>query len=522
MKLTLFLLLILFFAGCNHKEENNFHKYLNQGNIEKQVFTVNTLKDTTLVTTAGILIKIAAGSLESKTNPVKIEIKEALDIATMIKGGLQTLTDKNEILSSAGMFYINVSDPKDVIIKKKLEILVPTTIYNPDMKIWKGAFNNKNEMKWTEPINLPEDSTGIMITQGEILYKSNCANCHMMKSEFTGPPLHGITYRRSKKWLYDFTRNSAEIIANSLSGASIDHYANCIFDRYKPVVMSSFPTLTDKDLDNIYAFIKAETDKQPMPGNVYTKTCCDSCDLFGKELFNFYGNQNDKNDLLNGQEERFNLDRSILLGYSSQLDSSNKENYQKINNGFVVPEIKTATWYTVNVDVFGWVNLDILLDKFEDCKPSELIVNLKGNYDLDFNVSLIIPDYKVFVEGTKSDDDDSYFFDETNGMLLLPQKALCTIIAFAEYEGKILFGKETFTSKAQQTISVTFKSITKEEMLKIIKDIDTNKQTEIKADGVKPDAKNIKTNKALDSKYQLLPKNCNCSGLSAPATTTPL
>ncbi len=509
MKLTLILFAILITAGCNQHSKNDFRKYLNEDNLKTQVFSIDTKRDTTIFTNAGIVVKIPAGSLESSTNPVTIEIKEALDIAAMLAAGLTTQTTQNETLSSAGMFYINAADGNSVVIKKPLETLLPTKTYNPEMQVWKGEANENNKIEWAEPAPLPDDETIAKITAGEDLYKANCASCHWLDRDLTGPRLYGITYRRSKKWLYDFTRNPEKKISGSVSDSATDYYANCLYNEYKPTVMSAFPNLTDNDLDNLYGYIKAETDKQPMPGNIYPKTCCDSCDLVRNEINKYYALIT---ELVDDNEEFFNLDRTLPRINTKDDTIVPTTDIPDNSNEYVTPINNKATYYTVNVSALGWLNLDILLKNYNNCEPSELIVNVSGGFEEDFNVSLIIPDYKVFVDGGKLEDAVNYGFDESNGNIRLPQGATCTVIAFAEHDGKILFGKSSFKAKTKQTIQISVQLLTEEEMMNIIKNININEEIKIEIEDSKHSEEIRKTDKEMDSLYQLLPKNCDCAG----------
>jgi mono/diheme cytochrome c family protein len=87
--------------------------------------------------------------------------------------------------------------------------------------------------------------------EGRSLFLINCASCHssQMDKIMTGPALGGVTKRRDKKWLYDYTRNS---IAMYKSGDSI-----AVELRNQGwALMTSFPQLTDNELDEIFYFIE--------------------------------------------------------------------------------------------------------------------------------------------------------------------------------------------------------------------------------------------------------------------------
>lgn len=109
--------------------------------------------------------------------------------------------------------------------------------------------------KYQQPT--PESNTNIAlkkehILRGEKLFNAGCASCHNkdMKSKLTGPALGGITEKRSKEWLYEFTRNSQKMIASG------DIQAVELWNEWKPTVMNSFPYLTDEELSSIFSYIE--------------------------------------------------------------------------------------------------------------------------------------------------------------------------------------------------------------------------------------------------------------------------
>jgi hypothetical protein len=59
-------------------------------NLAEQQFTINTEKDTTLFTRAGIRVHIPAGSIQSNNASVTLIVKEALSLYDMLRAGLTT------------------------------------------------------------------------------------------------------------------------------------------------------------------------------------------------------------------------------------------------------------------------------------------------------------------------------------------------------------------------------------------------------------------------------------------------
>ena len=82
-------------------------------------------------------------------------------------------------------------------------------------------------------------------TNGETLFKANCASCHKPNEKYVGPALQGVANRwESRELLYAFVRNSQEIISRNA-------YAKKLYDEYNQSPMLPYPNLTDKDIDDI-------------------------------------------------------------------------------------------------------------------------------------------------------------------------------------------------------------------------------------------------------------------------------
>jgi len=502
LKLLLSIILCVLLFSCTKKNKNAGSVILNNENLLSQTFTININKDTTLITKDGCVIKIPKGSLESNSQFVKLEVKEALTSTEMVLAGLTTMAGK-EALSSGGMIYFNAAAGYEVSIKKEIEILVPTKNYNPDMQVYNGA-DSANKINWTDPAPLPKDSTINNIANGERLFKAFCANCHKPDADFTGPSLRGVSRRVTKEWIYHYIYSP--VSAN-------DPYAVSLKMKWKPTIMTAFPTLGKQEIDAILAYVETY-DRLPndpgfsneLPGmNQMDSACLDSCRKYFSKIDYL---EKERADLLIDNGAYFNLERNIPI--------TPRDSGQVINIPSTEPESKTVTpayvtgvYYTINIKTTGWYNIDILLKEYSECIPSELFVNLKSEFKATYSVSLIIPSVKAFIEGGKLDNDLQYGFDETNGAIPLPQNRQCYIVATAEANGKLLFGKAAFTSKQKQTIEVVVKEMVKEDILKQIKDLNLdNVDAEIR-DAPNADKLRVIEKKTTDAE-NLKPKNCDC------------
>ncbi|WP_430409075.1 c-type cytochrome [Kordia sp.] len=96
-----------------------------------------------------------------------------------------------------------------------------------------------------------EKHQDVNFTYGKALFKANCKGCHAedMVHRLTAPSLGGITKKRNKDWLYKFTKNSLRMYKEG------DSLAIAVGDKYWGV-MTSFPSLSNADLDKIYYYVE--------------------------------------------------------------------------------------------------------------------------------------------------------------------------------------------------------------------------------------------------------------------------
>ncbi|MGE5944653.1 MAG: cytochrome c3 family protein [Flavobacteriales bacterium] len=94
--------------------------------------------------------------------------------------------------------------------------------------------------------------------KGKSLFNANCAACHQLDKNMTGPALRNIEARLAneqgldRQWLTDWIHNSSGMIKAG------DAYANKIFNEYNKVAMTAFPQLSDQDISDILAYTAAE------------------------------------------------------------------------------------------------------------------------------------------------------------------------------------------------------------------------------------------------------------------------
>ena len=106
-----------------------------------------------------------------------------------------------------------------------------------------------------------QDAAGDPV-KGKDLFKANCAACHKLDGKLVGPPLGGVTEKRSAEWLHKWIKNSQALIASG------DKDAIAIFEEYNKVPMAAYETLlSDEDINSVLAYVadpaKAEAAAAP-------------------------------------------------------------------------------------------------------------------------------------------------------------------------------------------------------------------------------------------------------------------
>ncbi len=100
------------------------------------------------------------------------------------------------------------------------------------------------------------------VSEGKTLYISKCQSCHSgdMKANSTGPALGGVQDRwEEKDKLHEWIRNNQKLIASG--------YPKAVeVSKVSPMAMTTFPDITDAQIDAILAYIDAKfTGKMDAP-----------------------------------------------------------------------------------------------------------------------------------------------------------------------------------------------------------------------------------------------------------------
>jgi len=94
-------------------------------------------------------------------------------------------------------------------------------------------------------------------SKGQQLFKQNCASCHALDRDITGPALAEVLNRgpwvQDKNNIYAWVHNPSQFMTT-------DPYTQALRTRYG-VLMSPFPNLSEKEIDEILDYIKSDANE---------------------------------------------------------------------------------------------------------------------------------------------------------------------------------------------------------------------------------------------------------------------
>tara|TARA_B100000683_G_scaffold40084_1_gene35453 strand:- start:417 stop:1538 length:1122 start_codon:yes stop_codon:yes gene_type:complete len=150
-----------FFYACNFQlKPDVLSKVYNEDNLQSQIYTIDSEKDTTLVGEQGTIVKIYANSFYSTDSTldlsnIEIELKEAIKPSDFVLANLTT-TSRNKMLQSGGMVFLDAKvNGKRLKVKSDAEIgvILPAVAVDKDMEIFKGYRFIDGSMVWSESYN---------------------------------------------------------------------------------------------------------------------------------------------------------------------------------------------------------------------------------------------------------------------------------------------------------------------------------------------------------------------------------
>ena len=435
---------------------------MSQNNLKSLKIQIQNDSAYILKTPGGSKIRIQPGTF--KTDPgakVEIEIKEALSATDILLAGLVT-TSNGKTLSSGGMLYFSArAENKELEFNKQVSISVPTEKYDDGMQLFKGEMTEDSSINWVEPEALDTSAYTAKLKLGEQLFKSNCANCHKVNDDFTGPALSGYSTRipGGRKWIYAFIKNPSVMIER-------DAYAKWIAHKWKPTIMTAFPNLNKNDIDAIMDYVDNETNTNSstnsMPATSFPDTSLDNTFIpaCGYDT-TFY------NTIINSNNDEI-------------LNVTNSNEQDTLMNGFNYNTISVGI-YSFNIEANGWYNIDRLFEEEDKLETVKLTAIIKENKDPGLEVYLLIPGKKIMISSIMNRNNE-FSFSKEDGMIELPLNEEGLILAIGSDSIDCFYGIKSFRLQQSQQIEIELKKETPDKIKEAIRN---NKLEDVQIEPVK-------------------------------------
>ena len=87
---------------------------------------------------------------------------------------------------------------------------------------------------------------------GKAIFQNNCASCHSVFKDLTGPALGGVTSRgpwTDRKKIYEWVHNPSKFMTT-------DQYTAGLKQKFNGVVMTSFDALSTKEIDAVIGYVE--------------------------------------------------------------------------------------------------------------------------------------------------------------------------------------------------------------------------------------------------------------------------
>lgn len=250
----------------------------------------------------GVLISVPENAFLLNGKPYKgqlsVQFQEALTSSDIIKSGLSTMSN-GQLLETGGMVGITgfTMNGKELEFNPEVGVYVqvPANDDNPDMKLYTGEKSKDGTINWVNPQELEKIPVAIPMSKldfyptgyedhldkikwkqkktsrdslylsleseqedyaltGEQLFSKNCATCHTLFKDGTGPKLHGVTslWEQNGADLDDLVLFVQDWTEAAKKSEFIASRANL-----KPTAMSQFrDKLSEEQILSIYQYIE--------------------------------------------------------------------------------------------------------------------------------------------------------------------------------------------------------------------------------------------------------------------------
>ncbi|MDB5253406.1 MAG: hypothetical protein JWP27_2575 [Flaviaesturariibacter sp.] len=462
---------------------------LSPASFPGRTLVIDNRKDTLLRTEKGALLRIKAGTFGNDAQ-AKLELKEAYSLPDMIRAGLLTRSG-DKPLRSGGMILLRRTDGSNDF-SKPIGVSLPTDRCESDMQLYKGV-EEEDGIDWVHPEPLGDGAGAQNLARGKALFAQNCATCHDIAKDLTGPALANFEYRGPWKdtgELFAYIRNPAGYMTTSA-------YAKCLQSKYG-AIMPAFPALGEDNVTAIADYVKSETQARGIPAPpAENLLCADSCRRYDSALT---AEMRKRAALIRDNGPRIRMAGNAGVSPAGP-DDGGQGSVPKVE-----PKTYAAVYYQFDIDEGGWYNVDAALDFANGASTLKVRMEAAGDYDL----FIAVPQYKVFGRGGLLKDEMSvYGFYTTDGICPLPRGTTVIVFAVSEQSEGILFDAHRFVFGADNQFTLHPRRVSKERFNSVVEGFTLTGLSMVASDS--KNANEIrKVDKELDRIERLRPKTCPC------------
>jgi Cytochrome c len=430
--ILLSIIITIIFSCTSEKKQ----KLFNKDNIRTQLFSINPQKENLIKGVRGGEFKIPKGAFEGN-EPVTIELKEIYAPIEILASGLTTESN-GELLESGGMFYINAKrNGEQLDLLKPIDGSIPTEYINDSMKLFKGEEIKDGNVNWVEPEELKNDTSKDeeCYNAGRILFQAYCASCHHPYRKLTGPALFGTEKQITKEMYYEFVKDPVK-------AARKYSYFSHLIAEYEGILMTAFPSLSEKEVDCIIEYLKKPT--VPVAGKDSSNPC-------GYDTTYI--------------DTSFNL---IVENAFSRFNTSSADT-TFLNSDTLTPSFDTLVSlpkerYEFKINTLGWYNIDVLLKGLEGVTDVDISATTTFENKKSIDVRIYMPEKKISLDGEYDIEAQTFYFGSTKGKIPMYIGDKAIVFAIAESEGKLLYFVQELSVQPLVKIILNFKQTTQTEL----------------------------------------------------------
>ena len=214
------------FGAFKIKVPTGWNEIKEQG-IDSYVGGITNKKDTLWFEYGRYSVGLGAGYFASRM---------AIDTINGMIGEISIPNDSSRGYLSLRINHVN-ENIKFIMYGKRINV-------DTGLKIFKSIVFKESDSSNNSILTINKFTNALSLS-GENLFKSNCAPCHKVFFDFTGPSLFDLFNTRSREWLYQFLTNRKLFKSDSVDIKFIKHFGfKCL----------EFPALSKDEVYAIYNY----------------------------------------------------------------------------------------------------------------------------------------------------------------------------------------------------------------------------------------------------------------------------